>query len=70
MTNVLWLQGGACSGNTMSFLNAEEPSAVDLVADFGLNILWHPSLGIELGEELQSLLKKCVDGSWRGCTRS
>ena len=25
MANVLWLQGGACSGNTMSFLNAEEP---------------------------------------------
>jgi uptake hydrogenase large subunit len=23
MANLLWLQGGACSGNTMSFLNAE-----------------------------------------------
>jgi len=30
MANLLWLQGGACSGNTMSFLNAEEPSACDL----------------------------------------
>ena len=48
MANLLWLQGGACSGNTMSFLNAEEPSACDLVTDFGINVLWHPSLGLEL----------------------
>ena len=54
MANLLWLQGGACSGNTMSFLNAEEPSACDLVTDFGINILWHPSLGVELGENLHS----------------
>lgn len=62
MANLLWLQGGACSGNTMSFLNAEEPSACDLVTDFGINILWHPSLGMELGEELQQLLESCLSG--------
>jgi NiFe hydrogenase small subunit HydA len=62
MANVLWLQGGACSGNTMSFLNAEEPSAVDLVTDFGINMLWHPSLGVELGEGVQRLLEDCVSG--------
>ena len=56
MANLLWLQGGACSGNTMSFLNAEEPSACDLVTDFGINVLWHPSLGIELGENLKNML--------------
>ncbi|NEP44345.1 MAG: hydrogenase, partial [Okeania sp. SIO2H7] len=32
MANVLWLQGGACSGNTISFLNAEEPTVCDLVS--------------------------------------
>ncbi|MEO1482077.1 MAG: hydrogenase [Myxococcota bacterium] len=62
MANVLWLQGGACSGNTMSFLNAEEPSACDLVTDFGVNLLWHPSLGMELGEQLQKILRDCVSG--------
>ncbi|MDM3853122.1 MAG: hydrogenase small subunit [Aphanizomenon gracile PMC627.10] len=62
MTNVLWLQGGACSGNTMSFLNAEEPTACDLIADFGIKILWHPSLGVELGDNLQNLLWDCVSG--------
>ena len=63
MANVLWLQGGACSGNTMSFLNAEEPSACDLVTDFGINILWHPSLGMELGDNLIKLLKDCASGA-------
>lgn len=62
MANLLWLQGGACSGNTMSFLNAQEPSVCDLVTDFGINILWHPSLGMELGENLQRLLADVLDG--------
>jgi uptake hydrogenase small subunit len=62
MASLLWLQGGACSGNTMSFLNAEEPSACDLVTDFGINILWHPSLGMELGDNLIQLLDDCVAG--------
>ena len=63
MANLLWLQGGACSGNTMSFLNAEEPSACDLVTDFGINILWHPSLGMELGDNLQKMLTRCISGA-------
>lgn len=63
MANLLWLQGGACSGNTMSFLNAEEPSACDLVTDFGINVLWHPSLGLELGDNLQKMLRDCINGT-------
>ncbi len=62
MANVLWLQGGACSGNTMSFLNAEEPSVVELITDFGLNILWHPTTGQEIGVQVQDLLKEIMSG--------
>ena len=62
MANLLWLQGGACSGNTMSFLNAEEPSVCDLVTDFGIRVLWHPSLGLALGEALQKMLRALVAG--------
>ncbi len=47
----------------MSFLNAEEPTACDLIADFGIKLLWHPSLGLELGENLQTLLWNCVLGN-------
>ena len=62
MANLLWLQGGACSGNTMSFLNAEEPTVVELVTDFGINILWHPSLGLEIGQQVSDLLNDLLAG--------
>lgn len=62
MANVLWLQGGACSGNTMSFLNAEEPTVVDLIVDFGVNILWHPSIGLEIGQQVEHLMKDILSG--------
>jgi hydrogenase small subunit len=47
----------------MSFLNAEEPSAIDLVTDFGIDVLWHPSLGMELGEQAQKILWDCANGN-------
>ena len=62
MASVLWFQGGACSGNTMSFLNADEPNVVDLITDFGLDLLWHPSLGLELGDNAQRLFEDCATG--------
>ncbi|NPA41935.1 MAG: hydrogenase [Aquificae bacterium] len=62
MATVLWLHGGACNGNTMSFLNAEYPSVCDLVTDFGIEILWHPSAGLEMGDQLKALLKDILDG--------
>jgi hydrogenase small subunit len=46
----------------MSFLNAEEPSACDLVTDFGITVLWHPSLGVELGDNLKALLLDLTSG--------
>lgn len=62
MANVLWLQGGACSGNTMSFLNAQEPTVVELITDFGVNILWHPSIGLEIGHQVTDLLNDIIAG--------
>ena len=46
----------------MSFLNAEEPSVCDLVTSFGIRVLWHPSLGMELGDDLQAMLRALVAG--------
>ena len=62
MSSVLWFQAGACSGNTMSFLNAEEPNVVDLIVDFGLELLWHPSLGMELGDQAKKIFTDCASG--------
>ena len=62
MTSVLWFQGGACSGNTMSFINAAEPSVVDLIVDFGLEIVYHPTLSTEKGENAQALFRQYASG--------
>lgn len=62
MASLLWFQGGACSGNTMSFLNAESPSVCDLVTDFGIDLLWHPSLGMELGDQAKALFRSLTSG--------
>jgi uptake hydrogenase small subunit len=62
MTSLLWFQGGACSGNTMSFLNAEEPSVCDLITDFGIEVIWHPSLGMELGNQAKKIFHDCAKG--------
>lgn len=62
MATLLWFQGGACSGNTISFLNAEEPTVCDLLTDFGIEFLWHPSLGMELGEQAQAMFRDLASG--------
>ncbi len=46
----------------MSFLSAQEPTVVELVTDFGLNILYHPSLAPEIGHQVASLLNDIIDG--------
>ena len=33
-----------------------------MVTEFGIKILWHPSLGLELGEELKDLLRDVASG--------
>jgi hydrogenase small subunit len=46
----------------MSFLNAEEPSACDLVTDFGIDVVWHPSLGLEMGDNVKTILNDITSG--------
>ncbi|WP_303800999.1 hydrogenase [Alicyclobacillus macrosporangiidus] len=62
LANVLWMHGGACNGNTQSFLNAEEPTVIDLVTDFGINILYHHSLSMEFGEQVRHVFERILDG--------
>lgn len=61
MVNLLWMHGGACNGNTQSFLNAEEPTVIDLVTDFGINILYHHSLSMEFGEQVRRLYEQILN---------
>lgn len=74
MANLLWLQSGACSGDTMSLLNAEDPDLLTALQSYNINLLWHPSLSVpspkELGDIIDEILADqiqldffCLEGS-------
>jgi len=62
MINLLWLQGGCCSGDTMSFLNAEQPDIITAFRMLNVNLLWHPSLSLEMGEDVIKILNDLIEG--------
>lgn len=62
MTRVLWLQAAGCGGCTMSLLCAEGPGAVELLADAGIELIWHPALSLATGAEVLPLLEAVAEG--------
>lgn len=60
MVNLLWLQGGSCSGDTISFLNAEQPDILTAFRMLNINLLWHPSLSLEMGEDVIKILEDLI----------
>ncbi len=62
MKNLLWLQGGACGGNTLSFLNAESPDILEFFEAYNVKLLWHPSLSLESGNKVKELLNEIAHG--------
>jgi len=72
MANIVWMQTGACSGDSMALLCADRPSLENLLEQYGLNFLWHPSLTAEqrFGDVLDAVLSGrekldilCIEGS-------
>lgn len=72
MVNLLWMQTGACSGDSMSLLCAEQPSLENLLGHAGVRLLWHPSLtsGSGFGPVLEAVVAGrealdilCIEGS-------
>ena len=72
MANIVWMQTGACSGESMALLCADRPSLENLLEQYGLNFLWHPSLTAEhrFGDALDTVLSGrekldilCIEGS-------
>lgn len=74
MSTLVWMQTGACSGDTMSLLTADGPSLENLTGSGDIEVLWHPSLtdgttgyfgrlveNIENGSQQLDIL--CVEGS-------
>lgn len=71
-TTLVWMQTGACSGDTMSLLCADRPSLENLLKQQDIRLLWHPSLTSEtrFGPVLEALLARrepldilCIEGS-------
>ncbi|WCN37440.1 hydrogenase [Aneurinibacillus uraniidurans] len=62
MANLLWLEGSACSGNTMAFLTADQPDVIDLLTQYGVKLCWHPSLSLEMGDSVKKILRDFIDG--------
>ncbi|MBL8493756.1 MAG: NADH:ubiquinone oxidoreductase [Rhodocyclaceae bacterium] len=62
MKNLLWLQTGACSGDTLSLLNADGPSLESLINGGAIELLWHPSLTAEPAGYLERLIRDIENG--------
>ncbi|PLX94711.1 MAG: hypothetical protein C0621_05080, partial [Desulfuromonas sp.] len=56
---LLWLQGLACSGCSVSLFDAEEPDASDLVMRY-LSLYFHPTLSAATGESATATIEKTI----------
>ncbi|SDI55575.1 HupU protein [Pseudomonas panipatensis] len=59
---VLWLQSGGCGGCNMSLLCADTQDFAGLWRNAGIELLWHPSLSLESGDEVLAILDDCLAG--------
>lgn len=62
MVSVLWLQCGACSGDSMALLNAESPDLLELTTGAQIELLWHPSLSAGRPGDYLALLERLMAG--------
>ena len=60
MFRVLWLQSGGCGGCNMSLLCADTQDFAGLWRSAGIELLWHPSLSLESGNEVLTILDDCL----------
>ena len=60
--NVLWLQSGGCGGCSMSLLCADTSDFRGLLRQIGVNLLWHPALSLESGDESLAIMQDCLSG--------
>lgn len=46
----------------MLFFNVEEFIVVELIVDFGINILWYFIVGLEIGYQVSDFFNDCIFG--------
>ncbi len=59
---LLWLQSGGCGGCTLSLLCAEGPDVITVFETAGINVLWHPALSVESGDEVHRIIDAILSG--------
>src|SRR5262245_40839344 len=67
MPTLLWMECGACSGESMAILGAEGPGREgddlpDFLESCHVQLLWHPSLSLESPREVERLIGRIVSG--------
>jgi ferredoxin hydrogenase small subunit len=60
--NLLWLQAGSCGGCTMAALEQGASGWFQELKNFGINLLWHPSVSEETGAEALDILARVESG--------
>jgi ferredoxin hydrogenase small subunit len=59
---LIWLQAGSCGGCTMAALDSGSRSFLEELRTFGVEIVWHPALSEETGDDALALLAKAASG--------
>ncbi len=60
-----WLQAGACSGDSMSLLNANSPDLIETLRELEVDLLWHPSLSVGNRTGHKDLVARMQSGEQR-----
>ena len=60
---LLWIQCGACGGDTWSLFNAESPSVTELFSSLDIELLWHPSISNNSPNTLKTINEDLMSGA-------
>jgi NiFe hydrogenase small subunit HydA len=59
---LLWLQSGGCGGCTLSWFGYERGPLFEVLAEAGIELLWHPSISAVGLDDAMALLEACASG--------
>jgi len=62
MATLLWIQTGACGGDSLAVLSAVSPSLEQLLSSHGIDLLWHPSLSHRPMRHYDGILERILAG--------
>jgi uptake hydrogenase small subunit len=67
MPTLLWMECGACSGESMAILGTEGPgmggdNLPEFLESYQVQLLWHPSLSLESPKQVEGLIGRILAG--------